>query len=867
MQSGSPLCQLPSGSAPPMATPATPTSCAKSSKLTTAYSSSNQVSSTVETFETALTIPDLWQQKAVNLLRAGYDVIVDAPTGAGKTFIFEHLVERAFPGKAVFTVPTRALANDKLLEWRAKGWHVGIETGDLSYQADAPIIIATLETQKRALMTGRGPKLLVVDEYQMIGDPARGVNYELALAMAPPETQLLLLSGSVGNPREIEAWLRRCGRTVATVQHHERPVPLGEIHLDALPDLRSSSGIHGRWPRYIARALDARLGPILIFAPRRKAAENLARTLAAALPEPDALILTHEQKTIAGNDLTRTLKQRIAFHHSGMSYAQRAALVEPLAKNNQLKVIVATTGLAAGINFAMRSVLVLEREYRVAEAHRHLRPDELLQMFGRAGRRGLDDRGTVLFAGSTPRLSESKPLRLRREGNVDWPSLLTVIQNALDQGKQPLEASRELTARLFAQEPIRLGLDDFLNQRPGTTTQPSAKSASEQSLSGGIITEFQNSEGIWERKRAPLLFQLKDTWFREGDTWHPGLSSPKIVASLRIGTICKFNQAKERRYGLEAPLATFPQSPGEDRLPLTKWLRKALREQARNIGKVPNVPKLWTIEAIEQTIIPQLPHLTRGGQAINIGERNGTLYAQLDYATGQIYAFKDLHGKGLLNPKERKRQVHGTLPSAKSPNPQLAQPRTVAEQWFALGLIDESAHPTRRGQIFSYFNHGEGLAIAAALEAENYPIEELIYDLANLRAGHRFNALALGGRPLTAFCQEAYGMRTIPGYLRRGLPEDYGEGASEILYNIEHKSSRTDAYIDDELSHGDIERAGIEWRSLRLHIAHAPDYDWSRWRELKAACQESVKHEPTTLPFENLPPLTRQQKSSQIRIP
>ena len=240
----------------------------------------------MDPFETALTIPDLWQQKAVNLLRAEHDVIVDAPTGAGKTFIFEHLVERAFPGKAVFTVPTRALANDKLQEWRAKGWHVGIETGDISDQTDAPIIVATLETQKRALMTGRGPRLLVVDEYQMVGDPARGVNYELALAMAPPQTQLLLLSGSVANPREVEAWLRRCGRTVATVQHKERPVPLDEIHLDAFRS-STSKDIHGRWPRYVARALDAGFGPILIFAPRRKAAESLARTLAAALPEPN----------------------------------------------------------------------------------------------------------------------------------------------------------------------------------------------------------------------------------------------------------------------------------------------------------------------------------------------------------------------------------------------------------------------------------------------------------------------------------------------------------------------------------------------------------------------------------------------------
>jgi len=816
----------------------------------------------VDALETALTVPDLWQQKAVNLLRAEHDVIVDAPTGAGKTFIFEHLVERAFPGKAVFTVPTRALANDKLREWQAKGWRVGIETGDISYQSDAPIVVATLETQKRALMTGRGPRLLVIDEYQMVGDPARGVNYELALAMAPPETQLLLLSGSVANPREVEAWLQRCGRTVATVRHPERPVPLDEMLLDALPDYLPKS-IHGRWPRYVARALDAGLGPILIFAPRRKAAESLARTLAAALPEPDTIVLTTEQKAIAGNELTRCLKQRIAFHHSGMSYAQRAALVEPLAKANQLKVIVATTGLAAGINFAMRSVLVLDREYRIAEAHRHLRPDELLQMFGRAGRRGLDERGTVLFTGNTPRLTEAKPLRLQREGNVDWPSLLTVIQSAIEEGKEPLDATRELTARLFAREPIRLGLDDFLHQRKSITNTVT-RSTSEQALSGGIVTEFKNSDGIWERKRAPVIFKLKETWYFEDDVWRPGLSSPKIVASLRIGTICKFGSSgQDRRYGLEVPLATFPKTAEDNRLTLTKWLRKALREQERSDGKTPNVGKLWALETIEKVIVSQLSRLTRGGLAVNIGERNGTLYAQLDYSAGEIYALKDLNGKGLLNPVERKREIGGSTPKTDCTKQSFAQPRTVAEQWYALGLIDERAHPTRRGIIFSYFNHGEGLAVAAALEAETYPVEELLYDLANLRAGHRFNALALAGRPLTAFCQDAYGLRSIPGYLRRGMPEDYGEGASEILYNIEHKSSRADAYLDDELSHGDIERARIEWRSLRLHIAHAPDYDWDRWRALKAACVESLGTERPSLPFENLPPLTRQQLSRE----
>jgi len=67
-----------------------------------------------------LVIPDLWQQEAVRALQQGKDVVVQAPTGSGKTYIFELLYPN-LKTQAVFTVPTRALANDKLWEWRARG--------------------------------------------------------------------------------------------------------------------------------------------------------------------------------------------------------------------------------------------------------------------------------------------------------------------------------------------------------------------------------------------------------------------------------------------------------------------------------------------------------------------------------------------------------------------------------------------------------------------------------------------------------------------------------------------------------------------------------------------------------------------------
>src|SRR5437867_1564583 len=214
-----------------------------------------------------VTVPDLWQQEAVTALREGKDVVVQAPTGAGKTLIFELWSNQGKNrGQAIYTVPTRALANDKLAEWRARGWDVGIATGDLAENLEAPVLVATLETQKQRLIRGEGPALLVVDEYQMLGDRERGLNYELAIAMAPSRTQLLLLSGSVANPHHVVQWLRRLGRDSSLIKHEERPVPLDEVHANNL-NYSVPSEIRSYWPRLVAKALAEDLGPILIFAP------------------------------------------------------------------------------------------------------------------------------------------------------------------------------------------------------------------------------------------------------------------------------------------------------------------------------------------------------------------------------------------------------------------------------------------------------------------------------------------------------------------------------------------------------------------------------------------------------------------------
>lgn len=805
----------------------------------------------METFSNQLKVPDLWQQSAIRELQAGKDVIVAAPTGAGKTYIFEVLMENGFEGRAVYTVPTRALANDKRLEWTRRGWKVGITTGDRVENPDAPVVVATLETQKGQLLRGDGPDLLVVDEYQMLADQQRGLNYELSIASAPSRTQLLLLSGSVGNPQHVRQWLERLGRRVHLVRHLERPVPLEEVHIEGLPD-RIPTSVRGFWPRAIARVLKVGMAPLLAFAPRRQAAEDLAFDIARMLPEEDPLVLTPEQERLAGDGLKRLLKARVAFHHSGLDYAQRAGLVEPLAKAGQLRVVVATMGLAAGINFSMRSVLVTDREYRTGERVQEVRPDELLQMFGRAGRRGMDKVGYIAVAAGKPRLQEARPLRLKRTNQVDWPSIVGLMQAAIEADEDPLAAARALTERLFSIQRIPLGLADF--QARGPQTEARQKRILTQS-----VVEFQNPDGNWERKRPPRKMELEKVLMYRDRDWIPVLAVPDLLQTIRTGTLCRLGKGITTLFGRQVPVARFGTSEKEGELVLTRWLVRALNKDPV-LGKRKWRRFGWNLDGVEKRLLPLLSQLTMGGGFVDWRESNGMLYAMLHYGKAVTMAQVDASGRGLLNPPERTVEHEANLhDSVYTKEDSRTKPATVADSWYALELIDGHGAPTRRGIVFSFFNYGEGLAIAAALEDESYPIEDLILDLANLRAGHRFGVHEAASGRMGAVCRAAYGLLTHPGYLSRGLPDTYGEGAAEILFQPGARQAVSRSG-ERELRSGDIERARLEWRSLIRHIAHCPRLNWDRWLELRERSRRLEAGFPAESSLESLPPLTSKQR-------
>lgn len=815
-----------------------------------------------------VTVPDLWQQQAVGALREGRDVVVQAPTGAGKTLIFE-LWSNAGKnrGQAIYTVPTRALANDKLAEWRARGWDVGIATGDLAENLNAPILVATLETQKNRLIQGDGPTLLVVDEYQMIGDADRGLNYELALALAPAQTQLLLLSGSVANPQDVVKWLHRLGRTALLVRHDHRPVPLEEVHANNL-NFHVPSEIRGYWPRLAAKSLAEDLGPILIFAPRRHAAESMAAELARHLPIPNPLQLSTDQKLLAGDHLAKLLKSRIAYHHSGLSYGARAGVIEPLAKAGQLRIVVATMGLAAGINFSLRSVALAGASYRRDQQEQPLKADEILQMFGRAGRRGLDETGFVLITANELRLLDARPCHLSRSGAVDWSALLGIMNVAAQHHRDPFYEAVRVQERLFTTKPIFLGVEESLKHPHvpcGLKTDAERARHVRQH-----VREMLNSCGEWERVPTPVekpvseIFMMPTILAESSSSpntgeypmklaapeLRPALSQPDALEKVGTGSLCVLSESDgEKIYGRSLTVAD---RLGEDRVIIAKWVRRLTdwngRQAPLNVWNEKIAPLLESKLAHQKT--PVIRFLTQANRIV----------AQVSIADLTLRVPVDSHGVALWKPVERD-VLHADcarcslIPVCR----ELPTATGTALLWRRLGLVDPAGAPTLRGQVVSFFSQGDGLAIAAALEDSRYPLDEMIYDLANLDAGFRFcgEENRWGGR-LAIACHQIFGQQSISGYLENGVPPKYGAGAEQVVAAVHKNPLSKHAWITDLLGAGDIDRIIIEWRSLLRQIAHAPDLEWPRWRELQTMAK-TILNETESPTLTDLPPLEYHQ--------
>jgi len=328
------------------------------------------------------------------------------------------------------------------------------------------------------------------------------------------------------------------------------------------------------------------------------------------------------------------------------------------------------------------------------------------------------------------------------------------------------------------------------------------------------------------------------------------LTEPAALEKIGTGILCVLSEDEGiKTYGRAITVA---ERLGHDRVILAKWIRRLTNWSGRQ-APLP----LWHAKIqplVEKKLAAQkTPVVSFVNQAHKI-------VARVSIADLSMRVPVDAYGVALWRPIEREVLPSDCARCSLVPVcRQLPTGTGVALLWRRLGLVNEGGVPTLHGQVVSFFSQGDGLAIAAALEDERYPLDELVYDLANLDGGFRFcgEENRWGGR-MAMVCHERFGLQSIPGYLENGVPPKYGAGAEQVVASVHKNPLNKHGWITDLLGPGDIDRAIIEWRSLLRQIAHAPEIDWPRWRALQAMAR-TILNETESPTVTDLPPLAYNQ--------
>lgn len=383
----------------------------------------------------AAAIPSLntLQLEAINAYDVlnGSHLVVSAPTSSGKTMVGELaalkcVLERR---RAIFLLPLKALVADKRRHFQKTYGPFGVRTIEATGETDdiSPLIrgqydIALLTYEKFAAIALtfnhvlRQAGVIVVDEVQMIADEGRGANLEFVLTLIRMqrredfEPQIIALSAVIGETNGLEKWLG-----ARLLRKTERPVPLDEglilgdgtfRFLEAATGKDTSSPaiihpVYGKgssqdWIIPLARKLIADGQQVIVFRETKGHTRGCARYLADALRLPPAIDVLAQlpigDPSQASEDLRTVLASGVAFHNADLEPEERRAIEEGFRQPDaKIRVIVATTTLAMGVNTPASSVVIAGLEhpggvpYSVAEYK---------NLVGRAGRLGYAEKGT-----------------------------------------------------------------------------------------------------------------------------------------------------------------------------------------------------------------------------------------------------------------------------------------------------------------------------------------------------------------------------------------------------------------------------------------------------------------------------------------
>jgi superfamily II RNA helicase len=370
------------------------------------------------------------QEQALLEIMAGRHVILNTPTGSGKSLVALGLHFKALcEGRtSYYTSPIKALASEKFFSLCDDFGpeNVGMLTGDASINPDARVICCTAEVlANRALREGDRLDVpyVVMDEFHYYSDPERGVAWQIPL-ITLTKTRFLLMSATLGDVSSIQEHIEeQTGVEVALVSSEDRPVPLDFEYRE--------TPLH----ETIEELIKAGKAPVYIVNFTQRECAELAQALTSM-----QIITTREERekireavgdfrfdTPYGKEFRRFISFGIGVHHAGLLPKYRL-LCEQLSQQGLLRVISGTDTLGVGVNIPIRTVLFTKLAKFDGKKVSLLSVRDFKQIAGRAGRKGFDDKGSVVAQApehiiekrKSERSGGKKVVRGPAKGEVSW---------------------------------------------------------------------------------------------------------------------------------------------------------------------------------------------------------------------------------------------------------------------------------------------------------------------------------------------------------------------------------------------------------------------------------------------------------------
>ena len=454
---------------------------------------------------------DDFQKEAIDYIKDGKSVVVCAPTGAGKTCIAQSAIHLALEnGSRIFyTTPLKALSNQKFSDFSEKygADKVGLLTGDTTINRGAQIVVMTTEVFRNMLYGTtfgtladnlKDVKYVVLDEVHYMNDEERGTVWEESIIYCPSDIQIIALSATVANSRELTSWINTVHSKTEHVWTDFRPVPLRFFYYDSskpreiLPMFTPEGALnkkirpeskfkHFKNPKGarnpvvdIVSALEhKKMLPAIYFTfSRKKCDENAKKCSGLDLLTKEERLKVNEiiddylidNPYLENNPQIDLLKCGVASHHAGLLPGFKV-LVEKLFQSHLIKVVFATETLAAGINMPAKTTVISSVSKRGDNGHRMLTANEFLQMSGRAGRRGMDDIGYVVVVGTPFQTPDEVATLVRSKSNPlesKFTPTYSMVLNLLQ--RFSIEEARELIFKTFGYYSSTSRIEPFIRE-------------------------------------------------------------------------------------------------------------------------------------------------------------------------------------------------------------------------------------------------------------------------------------------------------------------------------------------------------------------------------------------------------------------